>query len=230
MCLWTISYTVCMTAAFDQVEERIRCSDGIFLRVDVTQPWETVEKQIDSCVAAIRRRADELQVGNGWEIYQPDAEEYFKDKEYITVYDDVAFRSNREIYNIIFGQSFKGSLSNVGVQWRKLYTQYGYEEGTVPFFPKLTLENKPTAKGYYNVMTRDGLEIYEHNDNSETNEQRQEEGAYIGQKRVVFVNARNAVTGKREYRFAGVFVGDRYNADGKIVYKRVDDTFKIVRV
>ena len=62
-----------------------------------------------------------------------------------------------------------------GEPFKKLYTEYGYEEGTFPWFPKLTL-NKPTNKGYYNLLFKDGNEIYEYIDDPAQNTQRKAEG------------------------------------------------------
>lgn len=155
-------------------------------------------------------------------------EEYFKDKEYITIYDDVIFPSNRYVYNIILGQNYSYHLMHGGEPFRKLYTEYGYEEGTFPWFPKLTI-NKPTKKGYYNQLSKDGTEIYEYIDDHEKNMQRKAEGRYIGKKRVVFSQVKDSLTGISGYRFVGFFIGDHYDENGIITYKRIDDKFKIIK-
>lgn len=221
-----------VTRGSDDVEKQLADSEGIILRVDVTKPFKEIEDQINTCVKAIQKRAQELQITDGWEIYQPDVVQYFRDKEYITIYDDVAFHTNREVYNTILGQDYKNPLYNVGVSWTKLYTKYGYEEGLVPFFPELKVktDDSATANGYINTLSKDGMEIREYNKDQATNENRHAEGMFIGQKRVVFVKGTNRVTGNKEYRFAGIFQGDHYENDGVLIYRRIDDKFKIVRI
>ena len=80
-----------------------------------------------------------------------------------------------------------------------------YEEGTFPWFPKLTIQ-KPTSKGYFNILSKDGAEIYEYLNSYEENMQRKAEGRYIGKKRVVFTKAKDPLTGIEGYRFVGFFV------------------------
>jgi len=58
--------------------------------------------------------------------------------------------------------------------------------------------------------------------------ERKFENRYFGQKRVVFVG-RKGKGGKFTYTFAGIFVGQGYDEEGKMYYKCIDDKFKIVR-
>ena len=115
-----------------------------------------------------------------------------------------------------------------GEPFKKLYTEYGYEEGTFPWFPKLTIQ-KPTSKGYFNILSKDCTEIYEYLQSHEENMQRKAEGRYIGKKRVVFTRTKDPLTGIEGYRFVGFFIGDHYDENGVITYKRIDDKFKIIR-
>ena len=133
---------------------------------------------------------------------------------------------NREI--LILGQNFKGSLANSGEPWKKLYTQYDYEEGTFPWFPQLTVQ-KPTSSGYFNILSKDGTEIYEYLKDPKENMKRKSEGKYIGKKRVVFTKAKDPLTGIDGYRFVGFFIGDHYDENGTITYKRIDDKFRIIK-
>ena len=157
------------------VLEQINAGEYTALHVDVTQPWEMVESQINDHVATIKAKIKELKIENAWMQFDPDLEEYFKNRTYITVADNVTFPSNKEVYNIILGQNYSYHLMHGGEPFKKLYTEYGYEEGTFPLFPKLTL-NKPTNKGYYNLLSKDGNEIYEYIDDPAQNTQRKAEG------------------------------------------------------
>ena len=208
-----------------------------------------MEAQIDAHVKTIRDKIETLRIKDGWKDMalcgvrsasfdrpkdEPsdrigaDIEAYFKDREYITVRDEVIFPSNKEVYNTILGQNYRYHLMHGGEPFRKLYTEYGYEEGTFPWFPKLTIE-KPTYKGYFNVLSKDCEEIQEHLNDPEMNRQRKAEGRYIGKKRVVFAQVKDPVTGATGYRFVGFYVGDHYDENGTITYKRIDDKFKIIK-
>ena len=210
------------------VLEQINAGEYIALHVDVTQPWEMVESQINDHVATIKAKIEELKIENAWMQFDPDLEEYFKNRTYITVADNITFPSNKEVYNIILGQNYSYHLMHGGEPFKKLYTEYGYEEGTFPWFPKLTL-NKPTNKGYYNLLSKDGNEIYEYIDDPAQNMQRKAEGRYIGKKRVVFSQVKDPITNVLGYRFVGFFIGDHYDENGMITYKRIDDKFKIIK-
>lgn len=226
-------------ATIIDVMRQVDGSDYMALHVDVTKSYEEVEKQIDAHVVTIKDKIEELNIQDGWSLTTKevkhgwsaegtDIAEYFKDKEYITVNDNIVFPQNKDVYNIILGQKFAGSLAHSGEPWKKLHTQYGYEEGTFPWFPQLTIQ-KPTWKGYFNILSKDGMEIYEYIDNHEQNMQRKKEGRYIGKKRVVFTKVKDPLTGIQGYRFVGYFIGDHYDKDGKITYKRIDDKFKIIK-
>ena len=213
--------------------------DYVALHVDVTKTFEEVEEQINAHVFTIKSKVEELNIQDGWNLTtkeikhgwseeESDIAEYFKDKEYITVNDNIVFPRNKDVYNIILGQNFAGSPAHSGEPWKKLHTQYGYEEGTFPWFPQLTIQ-KPTSSGYFNILSKDGTEIYEYIDDPKQNMQRKAEGRYIGKKRVVFTKAKDPLTGIQGYRFVGFFIGDHYDENGTITYKRIDDKFKIIK-
>ena len=217
------------------------------LHVDVTKSFAEVEAQINEHVETIRKKMRELtpkdegklialcgaardgaNEENGKRKIESEIEAYFREKEYLTLNDDIVFPDNKAVYNIILGQNYSYSLRHGGELFHKLYTEYGYEEGTFPWFPKLTIR-KPTRKGYYNVISNDASEIYERLDSPEKNAKRKEEMRYIGKKRVVFAQVKDPVTGVFGYRFVGVFIGDHYDAKGTITYKRISDRFKIIK-
>lgn len=221
------------------VLKQIDGRDYIALHVDVTKSYDEVESQINAHVNTIKAKIIEIGIEDGWkqhittsednaETQASHIEEYFKDKEYITVDDDIVFPTNKEVYNIILGQNYSCHLMHGGEPFRKLYTEYGYEEGTFPWFPKLTI-TKPTKKGYYNLLSKDGTEIYEYINDPTQNMQRKAEGRYIGKKRVVFSQVKDSTTGVSGYRFVGYFIGDHYDENGTITYKRIDDKFKIIK-
>ena len=226
-------------ATIIDVMKQVDGSDYTALHVDVTQPFEKVEEQINAHVDTIKKKISALNIQDGWNLTtkeikhgwseeESDIAEYFKDKEYITVNDNIVFPRNKDVYNIILGQNFAGSPAHSGEPWKKLHTQYGYEEGTFPWFPQLTIQ-KPTSSGYFNILSKDGTEIYEYIADPKQNMQRKSEGRYIGKKRVVFTKAKDPLTGIKGYRFVGFFIGDHYDENGTITYKRIDDRFKIIK-
>jgi very-short-patch-repair endonuclease len=226
-------------ATIIDVMKQVDGCDYIALHVDVTKTFEEVEEQINAHVLTIKSKVEELNIQDGWNLTtkeikhgwseeESDIAEYFKDKEYITVNDNIVFPRNKDVYNIILGQNFAGSPAHSGEPWKKLHTQYGYEEGTFPWFPQLTIQ-KPTSSGYFNILSKDGTEIYEYIDDPKQNMQRKAEGRYIGKKRVVFTKAKDPLTGIKGYRFVGFFVGDHYDENGTITYKRIDDKFRIIK-
>ena len=226
-------------ATIIDVMKQVDGRDYIALHVDVTKTFEEVEEQINAHVLTIKSKIEELNVGDGWNLTtkevkhgwsaeEADIAEYFKYKDYITVEDNIVFPSNKDVYNIILGQNYSYYLMHGGEPFKKLYTEYGYEEGTFPWFPKLTIQ-KPTSKGYFNILSKDGTEIYEYLQTHEENMQRKAEGRYIGKKRVVFTKAKDPLTGIEGYRFVGFFIGDHYDENGTITYKRIDDKFKIIK-
>ena len=226
-------------ATIIDVMKQVDGSDYVALHVDITKTFEEVEEQINAHVLTIKSKIEELnvqdgwnlttkEVKHGWSVEESDIAEYFKDKEYITVNDNIVFPRNKDVYNIILGQNFAGSLAHSGAPWKKLHTQYGYEEGTFPWFPQLTIQ-KPTSSGYFNILSKDGTEIYEYIDDPKQNMQRKAEGRYIGKKRVVFTKAKDPLTGIQGYRFVGFFIGDHYDENGTITYKRIDDKFRIIK-
>ena len=213
-----------INSILSQIDER----DYIAYHIDVTKTFLEVEQQINKTVNSIQKLIKELKIEDGWKQFNPDLENYFKKKEFITIQDEVIFPTNKEVYNYILGQNYSYHLMHGGERFHKLYTEYGYEEGTFPWFPKITI-NKPTNKGYYNLISKNGDEIREFTDNEIENHKRVAENRYIGKKRLVFSQVEDFVTGQIGYRFIGYFIGDHYENNGTIVYKRIDDKFRIIR-
>lgn len=226
-------------ATIIDVMKQVDGCDYIALHVDVTKTFEEVEEQINAHVDTIKKKISALNIQDGWTLTGKEAPhrltseasdiaEYFKDREYITIEDDIIFPTNMEVYNNILGQSLTYWRFDSGEKFRDLSTKYGYEEGTFPWFPQLTIQ-KPTSSGYFNILSKDGTEIYEYIDDPKQNMQRKAEGRYIGKKRVVFTKAKDPLTGIKGYRFVGFFIGDHYDENGTITYKRIDDKFKIIK-
>ena len=44
-----------------------------------------------------------------------------------------------------------------------------------------------------------------------------------------FSQVKDPITGLLGYRFIGFFIGDHYDENGMITYKRIDDKFKIIK-
>ena len=210
---------------YTSLEVRVGMSEDRAQTISYTE----MEDQINDCVRMIRERLQTEPIRDEWASLFMRPEDYFKGKTEINIYDDIAFRSNQDIYNVIFGENYKGSLQNVGTTWDKLYTQHGYNVKIVPWLPKLTVKNKPTSKGYCNVLSSDGTEIYEYNVDPSVNMQRKAENRYFGERRVTFTGMKNRITGQNEYRFIGIFEGERYDGNGILTYKRICEKFDIIQ-
>ena len=81
-----------------QVDER----DYIALHVDVTKSYQDVETQINAHVATIKYKIEEFNIEDGWakqfcsnedsdDQRAIEIEEYFSDKEYITIFRQLTF-------------------------------------------------------------------------------------------------------------------------------------------
>ena len=201
------------------------------IRIKVNDTYENVEAQINGAVEKIKDKINEIGglSSNEWKFLstQDDLEQFVADNDYISVYDDISFHSNKDVYNFILGEHFKYHRFDSGSKYKKLVEEHNFPQGSFPWFPKLTI--KPTRKGYINILSDDGLEIREYNAASFVNKQRMEESRHIGSQRIVFTQVENQITRKREYKFAGVFQCEYYDDNGILIMKRVLDKFKIIK-
>lgn len=194
---------------------------ALHVKINNSTTFSDVEKQIDDCVSIIKKELENREIGNGWAQLQINAKDFYKDKKYISIHDNVAFPTNKEVYNNILGKNYKGNYQRVGQT---------LPDGTYIWFPKLAINGRAVSYGWNNTLTKDGTTIVEYNeDDPQKNTERVSQNMHIGEKRVIFTHVVDPVTKEKSYRFVGVFVGKSYDEKGALSYERIDDKFKIIR-
>ena len=206
------------TTIFD-VLNQINEADYMTLRVQVyDKSFEQVEEQIEECVKVIKNKMAELKISNGWESYFVNPYEYYKDKKYISIYDNVSFSTNCLVYNTIFGKNYRGSYGKGGMV---------INDSVIAWFPSIVIEGQKTT--WANSISKDGLTICEYTSKWNDNKEKQQKKCEIGKEKVVFTKVKDPITNKIEYRFVGVFVGKGFNSKNRFVYERVSDKFEIIK-
>lgn len=180
------------------------------IRIDTTKGFDDVESQINDAVGIINAKIKSIGITNGWDLLNPDPEAYYANKTVIKVSDNVVFRTNNDVCNILFGKGYRGNQKH-----KVLLTN-----NIIAWLPNRMDVNKPNSKGYSNKISKDGLYIYETTSDAKVRQARVVNGEHLKEKRVVFANTKDPITNISGYRFIGVFVGDHYESDGMLVYKR----------
>lgn len=210
-------------------------------RIDVSQPYEVVERKIDETVACIRQKVKEAREKGTfipWTGEVPRRED-FLDKKVIDVDDDISFRTIADAVNFVCGTNKK----------RYQLTTFSREEVTKMYgcgykfwFPKLAVDGHAVACGWNNQLLSDGesIYIYEYNEDGVSKEDEgvkkvsENDGSTPkedSEHRITFAKTHDIVTGMGRYRFAGIFqlLDRRLNDDGIRVncWSRVERTCKI---
>ena len=203
----------------------IRVDEFEMIRIEAHKGYDEIEKQIKKCIERINQKIKDTKITNGWSsIVLADPVEYYKEKEYITNRDDVRFSNNAVAYNTILGKNYTGSRQNGGIRIDNEYYSW---------FPEINkVADESNKNDWQNQISKDGKYIYERKQNS-TKEKIEESKKEVGCLKVTFVKVKNEYTGKKDYRFAGVYkcvsiVADEENNYIK-TYEKVNDKFKIIR-
>jgi very-short-patch-repair endonuclease len=189
------------------------------IRIDITKSFDDVESQINNAVDIITAKIKEVNITNGWDLLNPDPKTYFANKTVIRVSDNVVFRTNNDVCNIVLGKDYRGNQQQM----------ITLSNGMYAWLPTKMDVNHPNSKGYSNKISKDGLCIYENTDDAQARQARMENDKHIGEIRVVFAKTKDPITNISGYRFIGVFVGDHYEADGTLVYNRDSNVFEIIK-
>ena len=171
-----------------------------------------INNSIDKIVEHIKTSKEE-QTKNGifkkWEILSP--QEYFADKDKITIFDDIEFSTINETSNLIFGTDYKGQQQ----AWFQIKTIT--DKQIMAWFPQLAIEKDNTmvaSSGGWNNTINDNKE------NSNNN--------YDKRERVTFMKMKDKITNRASYKFLGVFLPIN-KENGKVTYKRIETEFQIIR-
>lgn len=194
-------------------EQRIRVYDKTIIDIN---------NDIDKVVEYIKDKKKE-QIQNKtfkkWEILTP--QEYFKNKDKITIYDDIEFHTINEISNLILGTNYKGLQK----AWFQIKTIK--DKNITAWFPQLAIERDNTmfasSNGWNNTINDNKDTIFEYNEYGyyESND-------YDKRERVTFMKMKNKITNNSSYKFLGVFLPIS-KENGKVTYKRIDTEFQIIK-
>ena len=208
--------------AFRYIEEtarRVAARYGFSeIRIDITKNYEEVEAQINDAVNFINSQIDAVGLDNGWELFDPDPKAYYQNKKAIRISDNIVFKTNNDVCNIVLGKNYNGNQKQ----------RVSLSNGVYAWLPTKMDVNKPNEKEYANEISQDGTKIYERTTNPNEVAKRMSQQLHIGQERVVFAKIKDPVTEIEGYRFIGVFKGRRYEADGTLIYERIAEDFDII--
>lgn len=181
-----------------------------------------INNAIDKIVKNIKTSKEE-QIKKGsfkkWEILSP--QEYFADKDKITIFDDIEFSTINETSNLIFGTNYKGQQQ----AWFQVPTIK--DKNIMAWFPQLAIEKDNTmvasSNGWNNTINDNKDTIFEYNENVKSNT-----NDYDKRKRITFMKMKDKITNKASYKFLGVFLPIN-KVNGKVTYKRIATEFKIIK-
>ena len=154
-----------------------------------------------------------------WEILTP--QEYFVDKDKITIFDDIEFSTINEASNLIFGTNYKGQQQ----AWFKIKTITDKE--IMAWFPQLAIKKDnimiASSSGWNNTINDNKDTIWEYNEfyTNTSND-------FDKRERVTFMKMKDKITNKASYKFLGVFLPIE-KTNGKVTHKRIETEFKIIK-
>lgn len=181
-----------------------------------------INNGIDKIVKHIKTIKEE-QIKNGifkkWEILSP--QEYYADKDKITIFDDIEFSTINETSNLIFGTDYKGQQQ----AWFQIKTIT--DKQIMAWFPQLAIEKDNTmvasSNGWNNTINDNKDTIFEYNEFSKNIN-----NDFDKRERVTFMKMKDKITNKASYKFLGVFLPIS-KVNGKVTYKRIATEFKIIK-
>lgn len=165
-------------------------------------PLEEVDAQIDEVVAALKQKVQVARHSGAfvpWEGPNQDPVQQVRTQEVLDVSDGFQFRTQVEACNALVDAQYS-VLRRSTVIPSPLKAKYG-REYTI-WFPKEQVGGRAVSQGWNNTLSEDGNTLYEYNESWDAI------GEPGGQKRIVFIQNCDPVTGQRGYRFIGVFQWD----------------------
>ena len=154
-----------------------------------------------------------------WEILTP--EEYFSNKDKITINDDIEFSTIKEACNLVFGTNYKGQQKS----WFPIKTLP--EKNITAWFPQLAIKKDnivyAASHGWKNTISDEKDYIYEFNENNNNTD-----NDFNKKERVTFMKIKNEITNQTNYKFLGIFLPIS-KENGVVTYKRISTEFKIIK-
>lgn len=211
---------------FDILKQVKNISEYRALHVDVTRSYAEIEEEINYHVQTIHS-CIESQKSNGcftvWRDVLPN--EYFANKDTVSIDSDIGFRTISETCNTLFATEYKGSVQQSWFIPSTFRKKYGQQYKV--WFPKLAVENNAVAGNWHNELSQDGSRIIEFNESAQWTAE--DERSDLHESRVTFAHVLDPITRKKEYRFVGVF---KYTGieQNKNIYTRINESFPLIKL
>ena len=142
------------------------------IRIDITKNYEEVAAQINDAVNFINSQIDAVGLDNGWELFDPDPKAYYQNKKAIRISDNIVFRTNNDVCNIVLGKNYNGNQQQMIL----------LSEGLYAWLPTKMDVNRPNSKGYSNKISKDGTQIFETTSDPKAMSERVLNQKHIGEK------------------------------------------------
>ena len=179
------------------------------IHIKVSEKFDEVEKQIDDAVVRIKEEINRYENERPLVFSGKDVKDY-TNASFISIDDLASFSTIVEIANTVLGKNYKAQQ----------HASFKIQANYMAWFPKLDV-NSENNRGWENTITADGMQIYEKSEKNKNIE------LDVGTTRVVFAQTKN-ITGKRVYRFVGVFKQKTKMEDDTFVYERIATEFKVI--
>jgi len=190
------------------------------IHIDVTLPYEKLQKEIDDTVKTIQKEIKKTKKIPKWEV---DAKKFYSKKQKITIKDKMCFKTIRDACGVLFSYDYKDGRRNCYFYPDTFDTQYA---GYKAWFLKLQVLNKnekeiaAKKKGWVNKLLNGGEELIECKKNKKLK--------LPNEKRVVFAKYEDPLRDKG-YKFIGIYKCEYIDTKGNRHYRRIEETFKIIR-
>jgi len=195
-------------------EDIVNTTNHKIMRIKVDKSLDDINKDIDTLVYIIKKKVIKLKEENKWTPWDIDAEfnpETYIKKGYISISDNVAFKTIKDACNC-FGHNYKGCQRGGAIHPK--------EEDTLLWFPKLF-----SNELWNNTITADEKIITEESKDNKINKEkvistllRQKNEEH---KRIVFAKVKDNL-GNILYRFRGQYKLDKPESKKRncLVWKR----------
>jgi archaellum component FlaF (FlaF/FlaG flagellin family) len=196
------------------------------IHIDVTKDYLSIENDINNAVNEIKKKIDDVKP----EKWQVEAEEYYKNKDKITVNDRMGFKTINKACNVLFSAEYKETKGQRGTCFSpKVFRNTSLKDHKL-WFPKLAVKimvdgeykTIPVSKGWNNQINSDGTIITECNEEGNTG------GKDDKKTRIVFMQYKDPL-GKMIYRFVGKFKLSDADDNGQHIYIKISDECQLLK-
>ena len=191
------------------VLSQINENSYISIRIKVGETFDEVEKQIGDAVGRIKEEIKKYENERPLVFSGKDVKDY-TNASFISVGDLASFSTIVEIANTILGKNYKAQQ----------HAYFNIQGNDMAWFPKLDVRPEHNS-GWENTITKDGMLIFEESDKNKNIELDKDI------RRIVFAQTKS-ITGKRVYRFVGVFKQKSKIGDRIFEYERIATEYKII--